>query len=251
MSNSKEDRIPEIPSCPVCGSPRFDLSLSRCDNCGSDLSSVKVIEDFTASLLYEARNDIRNRKYTEARTKLEIASWMDQPTADISNIIASEILENEHRYFEALDNYEEARRKKIPMDKWGINLDEKIARLKEMCEMERAAKEHFNLALHRSREGFFTEAREELYKAADLAPYLPEIYHLAAKVDLALGAETALYDDITRFRQLKPGDPRGEQMMKELENRKHMSRIQMDQVFFAVSLIVFTVAVLVIIVLVK
>jgi len=251
MSSSAENRSMETQSCPVCGAPRHDLSLTRCDSCGADLTSVKAIEDFIESLLLDARNEIRNRRYPEARTKLEVASWMDQATASIAKLIGSEILENEHRYSEALDNYEEAREKRIAADKWGVNLDEKIAKMKEMLEVERAAKEHFNLALHRSREGFFAEAREELYKAADLASYLPEIYLLAAKVDLSLGSENAMYDDIMRFRQLRPEDTRGEQMMKELEHRKVTSRLQTDQVFFALCFMVFAVAVIVLVALIR
>jgi len=251
MEASTEKTKSLNPACPVCGAERTDPASTRCENCGSDLSAIKAIEDFTNSLLLKARADIRDRKYPDAKVRLEVASWMDPQTALTAKLVGIEMLENEHHYSDALAQYEEIKATGMDTSKWGVNIDEKIRKLVEKLEIEQAAKEHYNLALHRSREGFFTEAREELYKASDLAPYIPEIYLLAAKVDLSIGAEAAIYDDLARFRQLCPGDPRGEQMLLELEHRKHAARIQMDQVFFAMSFMLFAIVVIIIIAIIK
>jgi tetratricopeptide (TPR) repeat protein len=238
-------------TCPVCGAVREDPRAERCPGCAADLSGILHMEHFAQMLLLEAREDIRNRKYSDAQTKLNIISSLDKKNELSAKLISAEIDINNHDYQTALDTYEEIRGTGFRTSVWGINLGAEIDKLQEKIEIEQAAMEHFNLALHRSREGFFEEAREELYKAADLAPYLAEIYLLSAKVDLALGAKSALRDDLTRFRQLRPDDPRGINMEAQLERLKYENRIRKDQLFFAASMVIFAVSVLVIIVLIK
>ncbi len=238
-------------SCPVCSAVRDNPDAERCDNCGADLSTMRSLEDFTQTLLFEARNDIRQREFENARIKLEIASSLDEKAEITSRLIGAEIDFLNHQYQKAQAIYEEVYESGFNASPWGIDFESKIAELKNIIDIEFAAKEHFNLALHRSREGFFEEAREELYKASDMAPYIAETYLLAAKVDLSLGALSAVFDDLVRFRQLRPDDPRGISMQRELECRNHKSHILNNQITFAVCFIAFAIAVLIIIASIK
>lgn len=239
------------PICPVCSSVRANPEAERCDNCGADLSSMRSLENFTQTLLFESRNDIRQREFESAKVKLEIASAMDEKAAVTSRLIGTEIDVLNHQYAKALQNYKEILETGFNSTPWGIDLENKIAELETKIDIEFAAKEHYNLALHRSKEGFFEEAREELYKASDLAPYFAETYLMAAKVDLSLGSLSAVFDDLTRFRQLRPDDPRGINMQRELERRKYESHIQQDQILFAAFFVVFAIAVLLVVMFVK
>ena len=247
MEENSEKTVKDGPLCPLCGAIREDPDASRCANCGTDLTVMKSLEDFTNSLLLEARNDIRQRKCVEARTKLEIAASLDDRTAVAAKLIGTDIDINEHRYDIALDACKEVQESGFNASIYGIDLAKRISELELRLDTETAAKEHYNLALHRSKEGYFSEAREELYKSADLAPYLAEIYLLAAKVDLALGAEKAVLDDLTRYRQLRPDDPKGLRMEMELNNRKYETRINRDQLIYAIGMIIFAIAILIII----
>jgi tetratricopeptide (TPR) repeat protein len=233
--------------CPVCSSIREDPSAERCPSCGSDLSALIAIEKFAESLILDARNDIRQRKYTEARTKLDIASSIDERNSIIAKLIGVDIDIQQNNFEPALNALKEIATTGLNTAMWGVNLQEKTSEVQHKIELEKAAKEHYNLALHRSKEGYFAEAREELYKSADLAPYLAEIYLLAAKVDFALGAENAVYEDLIRYRQLRPDDPRGLRMEMELINRNFEKRIHHDQLIYAVGMIIFAIAILIII----
>ncbi|MFH1514274.1 MAG: hypothetical protein ABIG42_02315 [bacterium] len=251
MEEETREKNINRPVCPVCSAAREDLNSPGCENCGADLATMQSLEDFTHSLLLQARDDIRNRKYSDARIKLDIASSLDERMKKTSMLIAAEIDVQSHSYENAIRIFEELKKTGFNSSPWGVNLDKKISELTEIVEIEFAAKEHFNLALHRSKEGFFEEAREELYKASDLAPYLAEIYLLSAKIDLALGAQSAVFDDLTRFRQLQPDDPRGINMQRELEHRRFEFRIQSDQILFTACFVVFAIAILVVIAFVK
>lgn len=248
MEGNKEQIItPDKLICPICGAVRQDASLERCTECASDLSGLKAIENFTQSLILDARECIRNRKYIEAETKLDVAATIDDRNKTAAKLVRNEIALQKNLFALALKTYQEIADTGFDASAWGVNLNEKIKELEHKLEIERAAKEHYNLALHRSREGYFAEAREELFKAADLAPYLAEIYFLAAKVDYALGAENAVYQDLTRYRQLCPDDPRAIRMEKELANLKMDARINRDQLVYASGVILFAIAVLIII----
>ena len=251
MEQENKDKKIVKPVCPVCSAVRENPEDDRCAHCGADLTSVKSFESFAESLLYEARNDIRARKYSDAKIKLEIAASLDERTQMASRFIRAEIDVQNNNYEKALSEYMEISGSGFNAKEWGADLEMLISDLEDKIDIENAAREHYNLALHRSREGFFAEAREELFKASDLAPYLPEIYLLAAKVDLALGAQSAVYDDLTRYRQLKPDDPRGVNMQKELERRRLDHRIHTDQIIFAVCFIAFSIAVLIVIAFIK
>ena len=239
------------PICPVCSAVRDNPEAERCDNCGADLWTMRTLENFTQTLLFEARNDIRQRQFESARTKLEIASTMDEKAAVTSRLIGAEIDVLNHQYDKALVIYKEIQESGFDSSLWGVDIESKITELGDIINIEFAAKEHYNLALHRSREGFFEEAREELYKASGLAPYLADTYLLAAKVDLSLGALSAVFDDLTRFRQLCPDDSRGINMQRELERQKYESRIQKDQILFVAGFVVFAIAVLIVIAFIK
>jgi tetratricopeptide (TPR) repeat protein len=181
-------------TCPVCRSELAE-DARVCSNCHSDLDEFYRMEERAVALTNDARALLAGAQFDEAIERAnEILSLSNRYVSRANEILARAYI-GKHNFAMA----EEALPKVDAEDRAAL-----VALVDELHRMERAAKEHYNLALAYSRQGIFEEATFHAEKAVKMAPHLVAPYVVLAKLKAQAGDKRAAIDHVERALAMEP-----------------------------------------------
>jgi len=181
-------------NCPVCRSELAE-DAKVCSNCRSDLDEFYRMEERAVDLTNDARALLASGQFEAAIERAgEILALSSRYAPRASEILARAYI-GRHDFLKA----EEVLPKVDPDDRGAL-----VALVDELHRMERAAKEHYNLALAYSRQGLFEEARFHAEKAVGMAPHLAGPCVILAKLEAQSGDRQAAVEHVERALAIDP-----------------------------------------------